>query len=62
LERPSTQPTTCDTYANVNEFAFDVNSDAVAYSILQYAMNTQDVNGQRGKGNFQPLQDHKPDK
>jgi Zn-dependent M28 family amino/carboxypeptidase len=24
--------------------------------------STAYVNGQRGKGNFQPLQDHKPDK
>ena len=44
----------CDTYANINLSAYDVNSDAVAYSVLQYAMNTEDVNGQRGKGNFQP--------
>jgi len=43
----------CDTYANVNLFALDVNSDAIAYSVLQYAMNTADVNGKKGKGNFQ---------
>jgi aminopeptidase Y len=43
----------CDTYANVNLDALDVNSDAVAYAVLQYAMNTEDVNGVRGKGNFQ---------
>jgi Zn-dependent M28 family amino/carboxypeptidase len=43
----------CDTYANNNNSALDVNSDAVAYSVLQYAMSTEDVNGQRGKGNFQ---------
>jgi Zn-dependent M28 family amino/carboxypeptidase len=43
----------CDTYANVNLFALDVNSDAVAYATLQYAMNTSDVNGVKGKGNFQ---------
>ena len=42
----------CDTYANNNDHALDVNSDAIAYSILQYAMNTEDVNGQKGKGNF----------
>lgn len=42
----------CDTYANINLFAFDVNVDAVAYSTLQYAMSTEDVNGARGKGNF----------
>jgi aminopeptidase Y len=43
----------CDAYANYNEYALDVNSDAVAYSVLQYAMNTADINGMRGKGNFQ---------
>ena len=42
----------CDTYANINLFAYDVNVDAVAYSTLQYAMSTDDVNGARGKGNF----------
>ena len=43
----------CDTFANNNNFALDTNSDAIAYTVLQYAMNTADVNGQRGKGNFQ---------
>jgi len=42
----------CDTYANNNDRALDVNSDAVAYAILQFAMNTEVINGQRGKGNF----------
>lgn len=42
----------CDTYANVNLTALDVNSDAIAYGVLQYAMNTSDVNGKKGKGNF----------
>ena len=42
----------CDTYDNINLGALDVNSDAVAYSVLQYAMNTQGINGVRGKGNF----------
>ena len=42
----------CDTFANINLTALDVNSDAIAYAILQYAMNTSDVNGERGKGNF----------
>jgi Zn-dependent M28 family amino/carboxypeptidase len=42
----------CDTYANNNDFALDTNSDAVAYAVLQFAMNTEIVNGQRGKGNF----------
>jgi aminopeptidase Y len=42
----------CDTIDNVNLYALDVNSDAVAYSVLQYAMNTEEVNNVRGKGNF----------
>ena len=44
----------CDTYANINLDAFDINSDAVAYAVLQYGMNTEDINGLRGKGNFKP--------
>jgi aminopeptidase Y len=43
----------CDTYANNNDFALDVNSDAIAYATLQYAMSTEDINGDKGKGNFQ---------
>lgn len=43
----------CDTYDNISLEALDVNADAVAYSALQYAMNTFAVNGERGKGNFQ---------
>ncbi len=42
----------CDTYSNINLSALDVNSDAVAYSVLQFAMNTQAINGTRPKGNF----------
>lgn len=42
----------CDTYDNNNDSALDTNSDAIAYAVLQYAMNTSDVNGQKGKGNF----------
>lgn len=42
----------CDTYANNNDHALDVNSDAIGFSVLQYAMNTSDVNGLPGKGNF----------
>ena len=44
----------CDTFANVNMLALDVNSDAVAYAVLTYAMNTVEINGERGKGNFTP--------
>ena len=42
----------CDTYANNNNVALDVNSDATAYAVLQYAMSTADVNAVKGKGNF----------
>ncbi len=45
----------CDTYANNNDVALDVNSDAIGFTVLQYAMNTSDINGQRGKGNFPPV-------
>lgn len=53
----------CDTYANNNDHALDVNSDAVAYATLQFAMSTEVVNGQRGKGNFKlrDLSDIDPD-
>ena len=44
----------CDSYDNVSQPALAVNADAVAYAVLQFAMNTQVVNGKRGKGNFKP--------
>jgi Zn-dependent M28 family amino/carboxypeptidase len=44
----------CDTFDNINLDAIDVNSDAVAAATLQYAMNTVEINGVRGKGNFKP--------
>ena len=42
----------CDTIDNINLGAFDVNSDAVAASVLSFGMNTEIVNGVKGKGNF----------
>ena len=42
----------CDTFDNVNLEALAINSDAVAYSVLQFGMNTEAVNAERGKGNF----------
>jgi len=42
----------CDTFDNISLKALDTNADAVAYSVLQYAMNTQAINGKKGKGNF----------
>jgi Zn-dependent M28 family amino/carboxypeptidase len=44
----------CDTFDNINLAAYEVNSDAVAASVLSFAMNTEAVNGERGKGNFKP--------
>ena len=49
----------CDTFANNNDHALDVNSDAVAFAVLQYAMNTVGINGERGKGNFTPPPDER---
>ena len=43
----------CDSFTNNSDFALDVNSDAIAYALLQYAMNTSDVNGIQGDSNFQ---------
>ena len=40
----------CDTFANVNLHALDVNSDAVAYAQLTFAYSTYTVNGVRGRG------------
>jgi len=51
----------CDTFANNNDTALDVNSDAIAYTVLQFAMNTEVVNGQRGKGNFKMPPDEEDD-
>ena len=42
----------CDTFDNLSHYALDVNSDAVAASVLHYAMTTQAINGVQGKGNF----------
>ena len=39
----------CDTYANNNDHALDVNSDIVAFSMLTFAYSTEAVNGVRGK-------------
>lgn len=47
----------CDTYANVNLTALDVNSDAIADAVLRYAMSTALINGTKSKGNFRPPAD-----
>jgi Zn-dependent M28 family amino/carboxypeptidase len=38
----------CDTFANNNDHALDVNSDAIGFAILTYAYSTQTVNGVPG--------------
>jgi Zn-dependent M28 family amino/carboxypeptidase len=42
----------CDTLGNVSLEVLDLNADAIAQAVLQYAMNTETVNGRKGKGNF----------
>jgi Zn-dependent M28 family amino/carboxypeptidase len=42
----------CDTFDNISLEALDVNSDAVAAAVLTYGMNTESINGEKGKGNF----------
>lgn len=44
----------CDTFDNNSDEVLDLNSDAVAFATLQYAMSTESVNGVPGKGNFTP--------
>jgi Zn-dependent M28 family amino/carboxypeptidase len=39
----------CDTFANNNLHALDVNSDSIAFSVLTFAYSTQSVNGIPGK-------------
>ena len=47
----------CDTFDNVSLEALDVNADAVAAATLQFAMSTEEVNGDKGKGNFKAPKD-----
>jgi aminopeptidase Y len=42
----------CDTFANVSLDVLDLNSDAVAAAALAFGMNTEAVNGVKGKGRF----------
>lgn len=44
----------CDTFANNSLEALDQMSDAAAFAILTYSMNTESVNDEAGKGNFRP--------
>ena len=43
----------CDTYDNINLTALEVNSGAVAYATLHYAMSTETISAQRVTGNFE---------
>jgi Zn-dependent M28 family amino/carboxypeptidase len=47
----------CDTFDNISLEALSVNADAVAFAVLQYAMNTGAINGRSGKGNFKQTSD-----
>jgi len=50
----------CDTMANVDLRALDLNSHAMGFAILQYAMNTSDVNGVPGRADFPPVHPASP--
>ena len=39
----------CDTIANINAHALDVNSDLIAFAMLTFAYSTESVNGVPGK-------------
>ncbi|MFQ6171725.1 M28 family peptidase [Oryzobacter sp. R7] len=45
----------CDDADNRDDEALDVNADAVAFAVLQYAMNTVDVTGVPGRDDFPPV-------
>jgi aminopeptidase Y len=47
----------CDTFANNNAFALDVNSDAIANAVISYGMSTALINGTKSKGNVKPRVD-----
>ena len=44
----------CDTLANLNMTGLEEMADGAAHATLTLAMNTESVNGRRGKGNFRP--------
>ena len=51
----------CDTIENLSMEALDINSDAIAATTLTYAMNTEEINDVRGKGNFRTVSPGAPD-
>lgn len=48
----------CDTFDNVSLEALEINSDAVANAVLNFAMNTSLINGEKAKGNFTTKHEH----
>lgn len=50
----------CDTFDNVSLEALDQMTDATAFAILTYSMNTESVNGVSGKGNLKQQNQLKP--
>ena len=48
----------CDNYDNINLEVLDLNADAAAAATLSYAMNSEAINGVRGKGNFKTPPGH----
>lgn len=56
----------CDTFDNVSLDVLEEMSDGAALAVLQYAMNTEEINGVSGKGNFAPdrgaSSDHRNDR
>ncbi len=46
----------CDTFDNVSLEVLDQNADAIAYAVLQLAMNSVTLNGARRKSSLRPLE------
>jgi len=44
----------CDTFANVNTFALDVNADTIAYAVLTYAASNQSGRAKRAPFKYDP--------
>ncbi len=50
----------CDTFDNVNLFALDTNSDAIAYVTLSYAMSTEVIERHPEQGQLQAHDEEAP--
>jgi Zn-dependent M28 family amino/carboxypeptidase len=44
----------CDTFDNISLEVLEQNTQATAAAVLQWSMNTEAINGVKGKGNFKP--------